>query len=155
MKRNLLFILLLCGSLHHPKAQTGNNNYVRTTAPTVATTATSGLSVSNSITSYQYFDDWGVPADCSGGNDSRPTGPVTYQEYDAAGRSSATRLPVNAASGNNGNPLSLSAVQSRSQLSSNYGDGKAYSKPVYEASPWTGYWNSTVRERSGTTTANV
>lgn len=30
MKRNLLFILLLCGSLHHPKAQTGNNNYVRT-----------------------------------------------------------------------------------------------------------------------------
>ena len=26
-------------------------------------------------------------------------------------------------------------VQSRSQLSSNYGDGKAYSKPVYEASP--------------------
>ncbi len=80
---------------------------------------------------------------------------VTYQEYDAAGRSSATWLPVNAASGNNGNPLSLSAVQSRSQLSSNYGDGKAYSKPVYEASPWTGYWNSTVRERSGTTTANV
>ena len=42
---------------------------------------------------------------------------------------------MNAASGNNGNPLSLSTVQSRSQLSSNYGDGKAYSKPVYEASP--------------------
>ncbi|MEI3468500.1 MAG: DUF6443 domain-containing protein [Bacteroides intestinalis] len=60
---------------------------------------------------------------------------VTYQEYDAAGRSSATWLPVNAASGNNGNPLSLSTVQSRSRLSSNYGDGKAYSKPVYEASP--------------------
>ena len=36
MKRNLLFMLLLCVSLHHPKAQTGNNNYVKTTTPTVA-----------------------------------------------------------------------------------------------------------------------
>ncbi|WP_233564210.1 DUF6443 domain-containing protein, partial [Bacteroides sp. AM16-24] len=136
MKRNLLFILLLCGSLHHPKAQTGNNNYVRTTAPTVATTATSGLSVSNSITSYQYFDDLGRPwQTVQVGMTPGQLDLVTYQEYDAAGRSSATWLPVNAASGNNGNPLSLSTVQSRSRLSSNYGDGKAYSKPVYEASP--------------------
>ena len=136
MKRNLLFILLLCGSLHHPKAQTGNNNYVRTTAPTVATTATTGLSVSNSITSYQYFDDLGRPwQTVQVGMTPGQLDLVTYQEYDAAGRSSATWLPVNAASGNNGNPLSLSTVQSRSRLSSNYGDGKAYSKPVYEASP--------------------
>lgn len=136
MKRNLLFMLLLCVSLHHPKAQTGNNNYVKTTAPTVATTATTGLSVSNSITSYQYFDDLGRPwQTVQVGMTPGQLDLVTYQEYDAAGRSSASWLPVNAASGNNGNPLSLSTVQSRSQLSSNYGDGKAYSKPVYEASP--------------------
>lgn len=136
MKRNLLFILLLCGSLHHPKAQIGNNNYMKTTAPTVATTATTGLSVSNSITSYQYFDDLGRPwQTVQVGINPSQLDLVAYQEYDAAGRNSSSWLPVNAASGNNGKPLSLSTVQSRSQLSSNYGDGKAYSKPVYEASP--------------------
>ena len=51
MKRNLLFILLLCTFLHHPKAQTGSNNYVKTSIPTVATTSTTSFSVSNSITS--------------------------------------------------------------------------------------------------------
>lgn len=91
MKRNLLFILLLCGSLHHPKAQIGNNNYVKTTAPTVATTATTGLSVSNSITSYQYFDDLGRPWQAvQVGMTPGQLDLVTYQEYDAAGRSSAS-----------------------------------------------------------------
>ena len=134
MKRNLLFILLLCTFLHHPKAQTGSNNYVKTSIPTVATTSTTSFSVSNSITSCQYFDDLGRPwQTVQVGMNPSQLDLVTYQEYDAAGRNSASWLPVNAASGNNGNPLSLSTIQSRS--SSLYGDSKAYSKPVYEASP--------------------
>lgn len=134
MKRNLLFILLLCTFLHHPKAQTRSNNYVKTSIPTVATTSTTSFSVSNSITSCQYFDDLGRPwQTVQVGMNPSQLDLVTYQEYDAAGRNSASWLPVNAASGNNGNPLSLSTIQSRS--SSLYGDSKAYSKPVYEASP--------------------
>ena len=133
MKRNILFILLLlCAS--HPKAQTTTHyNSVKTTAPTVATTATTGFSVSNSIASYQYFDDLGRPYQTvQVGANPNQLDLVTYQEYDAAGRNSFTWLPASAASGNNGKPLTLSTFQSRS--SSNYDDGKAYSQSVYEAS---------------------
>lgn len=136
MKRNILYILLMCCiPLCYLKAQTiPHNNSVKTIAPTVPTTSTSNLTVSNSITSYQYFDALGRPFQrVQVGVSPDMLDMVTHQEYDAVGRESLLWLPVCATSGNNGQPLSLSTVQSRSF--SLYGDSKAYAKPIYETSP--------------------
>lgn len=138
MKQNILFMLLLCClPLNALQAQTTtHHNSVKTILPTVASTTTSGLTVNNSITTYQYYDALGRPFQTLQlGATPNQLDLVSHQEYDALGRESLLWLPVSATAGNNGQPLSLSTIRSRSQLSSNYGDSKAYSMPVYEASP--------------------
>ncbi|NDV60152.1 DUF6443 domain-containing protein [Bacteroides sp. 519] len=132
MKRKILFIVLTCLTFANVKGQS-NYNYVKTVTPTTATNNTSGFTVDNSITTYQYLDGLGrkqqtVQVGASAGK----TDLVAYQEYDIYGRESKAWLPV-AATGSNGQPLTLTTVQSLS--SSLYADSKAYSLPVYEASP--------------------
>ncbi|WP_291528811.1 DUF6443 domain-containing protein [Bacteroides sp. UBA939] len=139
MKRNILYIILIALCIippHNLRAQTVTHyNSVKTIAPTVVTSSSTNLTVDNSITTYQYFDDLGRPFQTVGvGTSPAKRDMVTYQEYDAAGRESLSWLPVSlSTSGNNGKPVSLSTVQSRS--ASLYGDSKAYSKPVYDGAP--------------------
>ncbi len=133
MKRQILFMLLTsCLPLLQAKAQ--HYNSIKTVIPSVETSTTSGLTVNNSITSYQYFDGLGRPLqNIQVGVTPGQYDLVDYQEYDALGRKSLFWLPVSLTATNNGKPVALSTVQLRSAAL--YSDSKAYSKPVYENSP--------------------
>jgi RHS repeat-associated protein len=82
----------------------------------------------------QYFDGLGRPVQTvQRGITPNTADLVTYQEYDAFGRESNSWLPA-VISGNNGAFVSPETVKAGA-ISSNGGDQKPYSLPVYEASP--------------------
>ena len=134
MKRRIISLALLaCASVQGTYAQTHDNS-VKTFTPRVATTSPGALTTSNSIITTQYFDGLGRPwqtvqqGTSPGGGDL-----VTLQEYDGYGRDSRSWLPVVTVSGNGGASVTASAIPALS--SATYGDSKAYTLPVYEASP--------------------
>ncbi|MDL2212981.1 RHS repeat-associated core domain-containing protein [Bacteroides sp. OttesenSCG-928-N06] len=133
MKRKIVLILMLLGVVC--ASGQNNNNYVRTITPTVSSTTVSGLTVNNSITTYQYLDGLGrAQQTVQVGVTPGKADIVTYQEYDVFGRESNSWLPIpTATTTNKGLPVTLATLQTRS--ASVYADSKAYSKPVYETSP--------------------
>ena len=123
MKRTILFIIALAACMATAGAQEANQNYVLSrTMLNEAGTA--------SMDHVTYYDGLGRPTlqvELGAAPDGKNL--VTLQEYDGAGRESATWLPVALADGY----PTAAAIQSAAKTA--YGDNLPYAKTVYEASP--------------------
>ncbi|WP_163178132.1 DUF6443 domain-containing protein [Bacteroides sp. 51] len=141
MKKRILFILFMLlsfigntyGQSFNPNLST-NRNYVLTITPQVESTNADGLAAHQALRTVQYFDGLGRPVQTAQIQASpNKANLVTYQEYDANGRTANAWIPVVATS-NNGSFVSLGNVMSKS-LSTYRNDAKAHTKTAYELSP--------------------
>ena len=127
--------ILICLCLNFSiNSQTNTQNYIQTKTMT----NDSGTTFLETI---QYFDGLGRPVQTvQRGFSPNKYDLITYQEYDAQGRDSASWLPV-VASGNNGAFMALANFKTKATSTYNgttynsAADAKPYGFPVYEASP--------------------
>ena len=125
----IITVLFSFGSIH---SQSSTQNYIHTRTYTNET----GTAFLDQI---QYFDGLGRPvqtvqkAITPGADIAARKDLVTLQEYDVFGRDDKTWLPA-VVSGNNGAYVDPATVKTGA-VSTNGGDQKPYSYPVYEASP--------------------
>ncbi|VBB45388.1 conserved exported hypothetical protein [uncultured Paludibacter sp.] len=114
-------------------AQSADQNYIKTVAPTIAVTDASNLTTSQSLQTIQYFDGLGRPVETIQKNIT-PLGKdlVTLTEYDGVGREQFQWLPKIM----NGSGAFVDPTTFKNTVEPLYnGDANPFTEIVYEPSP--------------------